>query len=240
MNKHTLVALTVASVLAGCATSPTKDAPTSPDQPNDSVIVQPEPSDNVSYEEENDLPEFEIDPVDEIEPIDEPEETVKKVLPIEDETGALILGNKEYLYLPKVERSFTAGVDEDLDLSVMSVANVTPFERNGKKWVSFTVQHDDISTKEFSLPVKSWRKLATDNKAADSTSTASEKEQTTEEAKQAVVTAWVQVGKLKESTDFLLSEESKLPYPFMLGKSFYRDLAVIDNSREFVQPKVSK
>ena len=235
MNKHTLVALTVASVLAGCATAP-KESEEPQSEANPPVVEQPEYNDNVVYEEENDFPEFEIEPVDEAEPALETEETVKKVLPIEDETGALILGNKEYIYLPTVESSFTAGVDEDLDVSVMSVSNVTPFERNGKKWVSFTVEHDDIKSKEFSLPVKSWRKVTSD-KAEDQ---AKNSEETADVAKQAVVTAWIQVGKLKENTDFLLSEESKLPYPFMLGKSFYRDLAVIDTSREFVQPKASK
>jgi hypothetical protein len=237
MNKHTLVALSIASLLAGCATSPS-DAPSTPEEPSKPVVVQPENEDNVIYEEENDLPEFEIDPVDEVEAGDELEETVKKVLPIEDETGALILGNKEYLYLPTIERSFTAGVDAELDVSVMSVANVTHFERNGKKWVSFTVQHDAISSKEFSLPVKSWRKVANGDSAVTTDSAADE--QQAEPARQPVVTALIQVGKLKESTDFLLSEESKLPYPFMLGKSFYRDLAVIDTSREFVQPKATK
>jgi hypothetical protein len=234
MNKHTLVALTVASVLAGCATAP-KESDEASIETNPPVVEQPEYNDSVVYEEENDFPEFEIEPVDETEPVLEAEETVKKVLPIEDETGALILGNKEYIYIPTVERSFTAGVDEDLDVSVMSVSNVTPFERNGKKWVSFTVEHDDIKSKKFSLPVKSWRKVTSD-KAEDQ----AKNSEAADVAKQAVVTAWIQVGKLKENTDFLLSEESKLPYPFMLGKSFYRDLAVIDTSREFVQPKASK
>lgn len=235
MNKHTLVALTVASVLAGCASAP-KESEESINQVYPPVAEQPEYNDNVVYEEENDIPEFEIEPVDEVESVLETEQTVKKALPIEDETGALILGNKEYIYLPTVERSFTAGVDEDLDVSVMSVSNVTPFERNGKKWVSFSVEHDDIKSKEFSLPVKSWRKVSSDkteNQAKNS-------EKTVDVAKQAIVTAWIQLGKLKENTDFLLSEESMLPYPFMLGKSFYRDLAVIDSSREFVQPKASK
>ncbi len=237
MQKQTLLALLVTSVLAGCATAPNEqDANDIAVEPQPPVVEQPVVDDDgIVYENESDVADYEVIPEEEVEPVEEAEEPVVEVLPTEDENGALILGNKEHVYFLSVKQYFTAGVDENLALSVVTATGVTPFERNGDKWVKFKVMVDGKESKEYSLPVKRWQKVASAAKTEAAEGENAAKDQ--EVPKEAIVTAWIQVGKLRESTDFLLSETVKQPHAFMLGQSFYRDLAVVDSSREFVQPK---
>jgi hypothetical protein len=49
--------------------------------------------------------------------------------------------------------------------------------------------------------------------------------------------AWIQIGDLKEKTEFTLADRTHLTYPLLLGRSFFKDVAVVDVSRKFVQPK---
>ena len=55
--------------------------------------------------------------------------------------------------------------------------------------------------------------------------------------RRAVVVAWIQIGDLKEKTEFTLADRTHLTYPLLLGRSFFKDVAVVDVSRKFVQPK---
>ncbi|WP_413283323.1 ATP-dependent zinc protease [Vibrio sp. MA40-2] len=143
--------------------------------------------------------------------------------PTKTQQGKLILGSEEWVYLPGLDKSFMAKVDTGATTSSISAVDILPFEREGKEWVKFRVEHKNISTEEISLPVLRWAKI----KQANST----------EAEKRPIVTAWVQVGDVKEKADFTLTDRKHLSYPVLLGQSYVRDIAVVDIGRKLVQPK---
>jgi len=47
----------------------------------------------------------------------------------------------------------------------------------------------------------------------------------------------MRVGDLNEKVLFTLTDRSKMEYPVMLGRSFIKDIAVVDVARTHMQPK---
>jgi hypothetical protein len=167
------------------------------------------------------------EPIAEVKPVEiqpEPKPQPKPVPPpIETEEGKLILGGLEWVYVPGLDKSLKAKIDSGATTSSISAVDVVPFEREGKEWVKFRVQHGKVSSDEISLPILRWAKIKQANSAVAT--------------KRPVVTAWIEVGKVKEKADFTLTDRNHLEYPVILGQSFFRDIAIVDVSREFVQAK---
>ncbi|MGB2079293.1 MAG: ATP-dependent zinc protease, partial [Vibrio sp.] len=117
-------------------------------------------------------------------------------------------------------------VDTGATTSSISAIDVVNFERDGKDWVKFKLSHDDAGTsKEISLPVTSKTRIRQSN---------SEKLVTRYE-----IEAWIQVGDVKVKTPFTLTDRTHMDFGVLLGRSFFRDIAVVDVSRKKVQPKVT-
>lgn len=146
-----------------------------------------------------------------------------KPLTTKSSDGKLILGSEEWVYIPSLDQNFKAKVDTGAALSSISADNVIHFEREGKPWVKFKVEHGELSSEEVSLPVLRWVKIKQAN---------SKKPQ-----RRPVVTTWVQLGEYKEKADFTLTDRKHLKSPIILGQRFFRDVAIVDVSRKYVQPK---
>lgn len=167
----------------------------------------------------------------------QPAETTKKATPAENSKsvltpkeegkklsdGKLILGSKEWVYVPSLKDNFNTRIDTGATTSSISAVDVTPFERDGKDWVKFKIEHDGVNSEEVSLPVERWVRI---RQASD------EKGQ-----RRPVVMMWVEVGDLKEQTEFTLADRTHLTYPLLLGRSFFKDIAVVDVSRTYIQGK---
>lgn len=125
-----------------------------------------------------------------------------------------------------LEESFKARVDTGATTSSISATDIIPFERDGKDWVKFKVEHDGIKSQEVSLPVERWVKIK--QSSAEGTQ------------RRAVIVANIQIGDLKDKTEFTLADRTHLTYPLLLGRSFFRDVAVVDVSKKYVQDKVKK
>lgn len=163
------------------------------------------------------------------------EQAVKQPEPIEVEQpvielkakktsdGKLILGEKEWVYVPGLEEAFRSRVDTGATTSSISAVDIVDFERDGKDWVKFKIEHDGILSEEIALPVERWVKIRQSN--AEGTQ------------RRPVVLAWIQIGDLKEKTEFTLTDRTHLSYPMLLGRSFFKDVAVVDVSRKYVQDK---
>tara|TARA_Y100001956_G_C4119380_1_gene186569 strand:- start:1712 stop:2356 length:645 start_codon:yes stop_codon:yes gene_type:complete len=137
--------------------------------------------------------------------------------------GKLILGEKEWVYVPGLEQNFRARIDTGATTSSISAVDIEPFERDGKDWVKFKIEHEGVKSKEIALPVQRWVKIR--QSSADGTQ------------KRAVVDAWIQIGDLKEKTEFTLADRTHLTFPLLLGRSFFKDVAVVDVSQQYVQDK---
>ncbi|HAS64313.1 MAG TPA: ATP-dependent Zn protease [Vibrio sp.] len=137
--------------------------------------------------------------------------------------GKLILGEKEWVYIPGLEQSFRARIDTGATTSSISAIDIVPFERDGKDWVKFKMAHEGVSSKEIALPVERWVKIK--QSSADGAQ------------RRAVVHAWIEIGDMKDKTEFTLADRTHLSFPVLLGRSFFKDVAVVDVSQKYVQAK---
>lgn len=138
--------------------------------------------------------------------------------------GKLILGQKEWVHLEGLDVNVVSRVDTGATTSSISAIDIVPFERDGKKWVKFKLAHDGRQSKDIELPVSSTKFIRQSN--------------SDETFERYAIEAWITVGDLKVKTPFTLADRTHMDYGLLLGRSFFRDVAIVDVSREFVQPKV--
>ncbi|MCG7495294.1 ATP-dependent zinc protease [Vibrio sp. Of7-15] len=137
--------------------------------------------------------------------------------------GKLILGEKEWVYVDAISMSVEARVDTGATTSSISAVDIVPFERDGQDWVKFKLAHNDRETKEMQAPVSRWVRITQSS--------------TEGYDRRPVIEAWIQIGELKQQTEFTLTDRSHLKFGVLLGRSFFRDVAIVDVSKRFVQPK---
>ncbi|MDN2483577.1 ATP-dependent zinc protease family protein [Vibrio agarivorans] len=220
MNKsrQLLLTLLLTGGLVACTTTPPQ--PIEPDTP-EPEIEQPieQPDVELPIEPEVEQPVEPVEPEVKPEPKPEP-----KPLPVKTEDGKLILGDKEWVFFPGLKQHVKARIDTGATTSSISAVDIVPFERDGKDWVKFKIQHDGVKTGELEAPIQRWVKIKQ----------SSEKDET---QRRAVVSGWIQIGDLKEQTEFTLTDRTHMDFPVLLGRSFFNDVALIDTSRSYVQGK---
>lgn len=135
--------------------------------------------------------------------------------------GKLIFGEKEWVYVPAIEESFRARIDTGATTSSISAVDIDVFERDGRDWVKFRIKHDEVKSGEINLPVERWVRI---RQSSDDSY-----------QRRPVVMMWIQMGDRLEHTQFTLANRTHLHFPILLGRSFFRDVAVVDVSRKYVQ-----
>lgn len=207
------IALALTS-LAACSSAPT--------QPEKEIKFEPPVMEQETEESIEEVVEIEEPKYIEEEP--EVIEVEPKPLPTKMADGKLILGGREWVYFPEFNHYVKATVDSNTDTSSLSAVDVVKFERDGKSWVKFKAAHSGKNSKEISLPVERWVKMKAESNIDEAD-------------KHPVVTVWIQLGELKQKTEFTLVDRSQLDLLVLLGQSFVQDVAIVDVSRTFVQPK---
>ncbi|WP_019605748.1 RimK/LysX family protein [Teredinibacter turnerae] len=126
-------------------------------------------------------------------------------------SAKLLLGRVEWVWMDILSAHLKARIDTGVANASLVVATVQQFERNGESWVRFML-HDQAEPVEAPL-----KKNARRNRVA----------------------LMVRMGSLAEYVDFALEQESEAPtYSVTLGRDFLQDIALVDVSRKFTQPKV--
>ncbi|PMO39999.1 ATP-dependent Zn protease [Vibrio splendidus] len=228
-NWKAIITLMLSGGLFACST--TTQVPVEPEQKPQ--IEQPVVDDSSKGETEATEGEKVTEPTEKPEDVKptEPEvkpEPVEKppAKPLKTDDGKLILGEEEWVFVPGLKEAFKARIDTGATTSSISAVDIVDFERDGKDWVKFKIEHDGITTKEISLPVERWVKIK--QSSAEGTQ------------RRAVVVASIQIGDLKDKTEFTLADRTHLSFPILLGRSFFRDVAVVDVSQKYVQKKITK
>ncbi|ANW27294.1 MULTISPECIES: ATP-dependent zinc protease family protein [Vibrio] len=216
MNKtwKVLIPVMLSGGLMACST--TGQQPVEPEQKPQ--IEEPK----VEQPEKEVEKETKPEPKPEVKPEEKPKPKPKPQ-PKKTSDGKLILGEQEWVYVPGLEENFKARIDTGATTSSISATDVVEFERDGKDWVKFKIEHDGVKSKEIALPVERWVKIR---------QSSAEKSE-----RRAVVESWIQIGDLKEKTEFTLADRTHLKFPLLLGRSFFKDVAVVDVSKKFVQKK---
>lgn len=132
-----------------------------------------------------------------------------------------VLGRNEWVWVDLLNQVLKARIDTGVLISSISAQNIQPFERNGEKWISFSLAGDESGT-TYESPLTRYAKVKTSSEKQD---------------RLAVVSLRVHLGDLIEETEFTLSDRENAVYPVLLGRAFLRDIAVVDVSRQFTHSK---
>ncbi|WP_241825790.1 MULTISPECIES: ATP-dependent zinc protease family protein [unclassified Salinivibrio] len=155
-----------------------------------------------------------------------PEVKVKeKVVRVPVNDDKVLLGAREWVWFDAVESTFQARVDTGAETSSLNAVDIQEFERDGDTWVKFNVNHSENNDEPvfMEMPVKRWVRIR--QSSTDKTD------------RRPVVEAWIRVGSIHEKTQFTLADRTNMEYPVLLGREFFKDLAVVDVSQEHIHPK---
>jgi hypothetical protein len=134
--------------------------------------------------------------------------------------GKLRLGAVEKVGLVNEKVSYAARIDTGADFSSMGVYNPKTFERDGKDWVRFSLQ-DSESAARFEYPIFDTVRI---------------KESSTQTVDRLEIKIDIEMGGNKYKRQiFNLADRSYLEYQLLIGRSFLRDIAVVDVSRKNIQ-----
>ncbi|MFV0575141.1 MAG: ATP-dependent zinc protease [Vibrio sp.] len=139
-------------------------------------------------------------------------------------TGSLILGEEEWIYVKEANRNVRSRVDTGATTSSISATDIKLYKKDGKDFVDFKLGHKKWHTDVLTYPVTRWVEVV-----QSSTDSPSES--------RPVVQLEVQLGDLKTTTDFTLTDRNHLEFPVLLGRTFIDKVAVVDVSHKYVQPR---
>ncbi|MDX1304635.1 ATP-dependent zinc protease [Photobacterium sp.] len=154
-----------------------------------------------------------------------PPSVIKPVADPKVAHGKAILGEEEWVWLDSVQSRFKARIDSGATTSSLNALDIQIFERDGKEWVRFNLNHNsevyEPKPEIVEAPVLRWVKI---------------RQSTSENAsRRPVIEAWVNLGPLHEKTQFTLADRSQMVYPVLLGREFFKDIALVDVGKQYVQ-----
>lgn len=133
-----------------------------------------------------------------------------------------VIGRNEWVWIDLLNKTFKARVDTGALSSALDAKNIQPFERNGEKWVRFTLMENENS-KQFSRPLV--RYVQVRHSSAEALD------------RRPVISLRVRMGDIVEDTEFTLNNRARMLYPVLLGRNFLRDIVVVDVAKKFTQSK---
>ncbi|WP_028025145.1 ATP-dependent zinc protease family protein [Enterovibrio calviensis] len=154
---------------------------------------------------------------------------VEKEVPVPAAQDKTILGEQEWVWIDAAGDNFKARVDTGATTSSINATDIQDFERDGKTWVRFNLAHakseseEDVAPVTIEAQVKRWVKIR--QASAD------------ELERRPVVELRVRLGNLHEKAQFTLADRSQMEFPVLLGREFFKDIAVVDVSQSYVHPK---
>lgn len=151
--------------------------------------------------------------------------------PLVDESGKVILGTAEWVWFDVLGRSVQARIDDQSKSSSIRAYDIQLFERDGDEWVRFALAPavpngtDDKPT-IYEAPLL--RKVRVRLSGGEETES------------RPVVRLKVKLGELIDNTEFTLINRDTAAFPVVIGRSFLRDIAVVDEKRQYTQPTHSE
>lgn len=172
-------------------------------------------------------------------PVPAPRGKPKKVVekPPEKRDSAfdkVVLGRVEWVWFELFDQSLETRIDTSIKSSIIYASNIQYFERDGDEWVRFSLRNKDVplvdqtSVEEALFEVPVVKKIRVKNSSGNGST------------KRAAVRLRIRVGKLVDDSLFLLSDKEASSHSVVMGRTFLRDIAVVDKGRSFTQPKLAE
>jgi len=152
-----------------------------------------------------------------------------KEIEIQDSSTAMVtedkqvVGSVEKVFLSPPGTILSARVDTGATSSSLDARNIVRFERNGERWVRFTISNPE-GDNEIILERKVVRNVRILQASAE------------ESERRPVVELGVTVGKTTQTAQFTLSDRRHLEYPVLIGRNILMDILVVDVSRSHIAP----
>lgn len=145
-----------------------------------------------------------------------------EVIHLDDKT---ILGQLEWVYISIVKDAFRARIDTGAATSSLNALNIERFERDGKKWVRFDLSHHEgENAKIIEAKVLRTAKIIQSSNPDSG-------------VERPVIQLHVRIGDISQLTEFTLTNRSHMEYPVLIGRTFMRDVTLVDVSKEYNLPK---
>jgi hypothetical protein len=135
----------------------------------------------------------------------------------------MVVGEVETVWLDPPGMHIDAQIDTGASANSLNAEDMVLFERDSDDWVRFHVRNDAGDQVRIERAVLRFVRVY---QQADPEGT-----------RRPVVELRVHIGDVEDDFEFTLADRSHLKQQLLLGKSFLTDLALVDVSRQFVQPR---
>lgn len=135
-----------------------------------------------------------------------------------------VIGTIEWLYMNPPADHYQARIDSGAETSSLSARDIVEFERDGDDWVRFTFEHE-AAEKSVEIEQPIVRSIIIRQPGREGTE------------RRVVIELDIRLGERLQRTEFALTDRSQMTYPVLLGRTFLRDLYVIDVARSYVHPR---
>lgn len=206
------MALAATFALAGCQSLPQETAPETPEAPVQEVVACPV------------CPVVECPELVPQEPVIK-EKVVTKYLPApvtSDSTS--VIGAVEWAYVEPGDIFLEARIDSGAETSSIHAENIQLLEKDGKRYVRFSLTHPDTQENIF-LERRLHRRIVVKQNIDAPPD------------RRYVVRMWVTIGKTRTWLDVSLSDREDFEYELLIGRNMLMDDFLIDVSKRHTQPK---
>jgi hypothetical protein len=136
--------------------------------------------------------------------------------------GKMLLGEVERVWVDPPGLQMIARIDTGASTSSLDADNITSFERDGDDWVRFDVSNSAGEQVTIERPVEKYVRVF---QQADKSG-----------SRRPVVDLRLVLGDVRDTFSFTLADRSHLEQGMILGRNFLTDMALVDVSKQYVQP----
>lgn len=133
--------------------------------------------------------------------------------------GLTIIGQVEHVTILPYDVKLKARIDTGAEGSSLSATNIVPFERDGKKWLRFSIVHPDAN-----------EPVVIESAVVD---TVKIKRHDSEGQKRPVVKLLIKIGGKTIENEFSLTDRSKFEYPVLVGRNLLSGRFLVDVNKRF-------
>ncbi len=133
--------------------------------------------------------------------------------------GKIVVGGREHIHLDPPGLWMNGRIDTGATTSSIHGSDITIFERDGAKWVSFNLDHDGTE-RIIERPVVRIRRVL-----QSSSSTANQRPS---------VNLFVKIGGVSTEAEFTVIDRSHMTYPVLIGRNIMKDLLVVDVAHDYL------
>lgn len=144
------------------------------------------------------------------------------VCPAAKVDGKMVVGAVEQVVLDPPGITFVARIDSGSEGTSMHASDIVPFERDGKRWVRFTLDQPDPDAEPITLEREVVHRVRIRQAELDNVE------------RRLVVIMQLSLGSFSDSVEISLTDRSHMEYPVLIGRNILRNIAVVDVSQEMI------